>query len=65
MPQSQTEEGEDPSMLMSDEKERERARAVRVMGLAWVNDVSVVRLYTASVKLSACRSRRGQFSPTV
>ncbi|OJA08757.1 hypothetical protein AZE42_08874 [Rhizopogon vesiculosus] len=36
---SQTVEGEDPSTLMSDEKEKERARAVRVMGLAWVNDV--------------------------
>ena len=46
-------------MLMSDEKERERARAVRVMGLAWVNDVSVVCLYTVSVKLSAYRSKRG------
>ncbi|KAG1740604.1 SNF2 family N-terminal domain-containing protein [Suillus lakei] len=34
-----TEEYEDPSILMSDDKGREFARAVRVMGPAWVSDV--------------------------
>lgn len=34
-----TEEHEDPSVLMSDDKGREFARAIRVMGPAWVNDV--------------------------
>jgi len=62
MPQSQTREGEDPSMLMADAKERELARAVRAMGLAWVNDVSVARLPATSIKLSAYRLRRGRFS---
>ncbi|KAG1750363.1 SNF2 family N-terminal domain-containing protein [Suillus paluster] len=34
-----TEELEDPSMLMSDDKGRELSRAIRAMGPAWVNDV--------------------------
>lgn len=34
-----TEELEDPSILMSDDKGREFARAIRVMGSAWVSDV--------------------------
>lgn len=34
-----TEEHEDPSILMSDDKGREFARAIRVMGPAWVSDV--------------------------
>ncbi|KAG2137485.1 SNF2 family N-terminal domain-containing protein [Suillus clintonianus] len=34
-----TGEHEDPSLLMSDDKERELARAIRVMGSTWVNDV--------------------------
>lgn len=46
-------------MLMSDVKERELARAIRVMGLAWVNDVSLARLHTTSIEMYAYRSRRG------
>ncbi|KAG1859721.1 SNF2 family N-terminal domain-containing protein [Suillus subluteus] len=34
-----TEEHEDPSILISDDKGREFARAIRVMGTAWVSDV--------------------------
>lgn len=34
-----TEEHEDPSILMSDDKAKEFARAMRVMGPAWVSDI--------------------------
>jgi SNF2 family DNA or RNA helicase len=34
-----TEEHEDPSILMSDDKGKEFARAIRVMGPAWVSDI--------------------------
>ncbi|KAG2133783.1 P-loop containing nucleoside triphosphate hydrolase protein [Suillus bovinus] len=37
---SHTEEHEDPSILMSDNKEREFARAIRVMGSDWVGDLT-------------------------
>jgi hypothetical protein len=44
---------------MSDDKGREFARATRVMGPAWVSDVSAVDLPMASIKLPAYRSRKG------
>ncbi|KIM66386.1 hypothetical protein SCLCIDRAFT_1151111, partial [Scleroderma citrinum Foug A] len=33
---------EDPTLIMSDDKEKEHARAVKLMGTAWVNNVSLI-----------------------
>ncbi|KAL4077807.1 SNF2 family N-terminal domain-containing protein, partial [Scleroderma citrinum] len=42
---SQAGDYDDPTLIMSDDKEKERGRAVKLMGPAWVNNVCLVLLF--------------------
>lgn len=46
---------------MSDDKEKEHARAVKLMGAAWVNNVSSIPQADIVVKIHFTRSSKGQF----